>query len=221
MQNFNRLIIYVLISSCFIFNSLGVKKMDTNIVYEPDVFNKIVSNLDNYAWNEHENDGCKKQPKINELIINLPTKITVKDKKNFENIINIPVCITSCITPKRQYKYYEKEYDLILYLKKLDDEDEIIEEIHPKKIIDYSNVKIKKVKMPYPKELEEERYKKIELCKKLSDEELDNDYGDINYLTINICDFINHPLTEGIYEIYATKRALESEHKKFEIIIND
>lgn len=191
--------------------------LTNTIHFEPNCFNNLKYDWNNYVWDETENDCCNQLSQINKISINLPSKIYQIQKKT----ISVPVCISYYITEKRIYKYNEKEYELSLNIKANGDKSGWLKyPLAKKEFIDYTIQEM----MELPPNFEEETKEKAlwaKQCKSLSDSELDDGYVYGGNITFNISDYIDFPLSQGKYEIFISRNNIESEHKIFEIIFDD
>ncbi len=188
------------------------------IQFEPNEFNALPYNWNNYIWDENENACCNKISEVNKISINLPSKIYVNN--NIVQQMPVPICISYYITEKRIYKYSEKEYELTLYIKQQLDVKKTEWFKYPvekKEFIDYSMQEITALSPDFESE-ENERNMLIKQYKSLSDRELNDGYVYGGNITFNISDYINFPLEQGKYEIFITRNNIESEHKIIQVI---
>ena len=188
------------------------------IQFEPNEFNALPYNWNNYIWDEKENACCNKISEVNKISINLPSKIYVNN-----NIVQqppVPICISYYITEKRIYKYIEKEYELTLYIKQQPDKKKtewLKYPVEKKEFIDYSMQEITALSPDFEAE-ENERNMLIKQYKSLSDRELTDGYVYGGNITFNISDYIDFPLEQGKYEIFITRNNIESEHRIMQVI---
>lgn len=190
------------------------------ILFEPNIFNNIEYDWNDYIWDENENACCNQISEINKISINLPSKIYINN-----GIVKkppVPICISYYITEKRIYKYREKEHGLTLYIKHIDDKQAewLSYPIEKIELIDYSMQEMMALPPNFEAE-EKERNMLIEKYKFLSDNELNDGYIYGGNITCNISDYINFPLIQGEYDIYVSRNNIKSEHRIFEIIFND
>lgn len=190
------------------------------IHFEPDSFNKLKFNWNDYIWDENENECCNQISEVNKISINLPSKIYLNN--DIKGTIPVPICISYYITEKRIYKYSETEYELSLNIKPNDDNKTgwLKYPIAKKEIIDYAMQEMIELPPNYEEE-KKERDLLIKKYKSLPDSELDDGYVYGGNITFNISDYINFPLFQGKYEVFVSRNNIESEHKLIEIIFND
>ena len=209
-----RILLFIIFFCTFCFSG---ENLMNKIQFEPNEFNALPYNWNNYIWDENENACCNKISEVNKISINLPSKIYVNN-----NIVQmpVPICISYYITEKRIYKYSEKKYELTLYIKQQLDEKKtewLKYPVEKKEFIDYSMQEITALSPDFEAE-ENERNMLIKQYKSLSDRELNDGYVYGGNITFNISDYINFPLEQGKYEIFITRNNIESEHKIIQVI---
>lgn len=212
-------IITLLIFFFLNFSVYGDELMN-NIFFEPNTFNDLKYNWNNYIWDEKENACCNQISEVNKISINLPTKIYLKDC--ISEKIPIPICLSYYITEKRIYKYSKEEYGLTLHIKSIEeDQSEWFNyPIEKKEFIDYSMQEM----IALSPDFEEEEKKRDILKEKyisLTDDELNDGYVYGGNITFNISDYISLKPIQGKYEIYVSQNNLESKHVILEIIFSD
>lgn len=205
-----------LIALIIIFFCIKGETVMSEILFEPNAFNNLEYDWNNYIWDENENACCNQISEINKISINLPSKIYIN---NDTKKIPVPICISYYITEKRIYKYSEKEYGLTLYIKHIDDKQTewLSYPIKKMGLIDYSMQEMMALPPNFEAE-EKERNMLIEKYKFLSDNELNDGYVYVGNITFNISDYIDFPLIQGEYDIFVSRNNIESEHRIFEII---
>ena len=188
-----------------------------NVFFEPNIFNNLKYNWNDYIWDEYENNCCNQISEVNKISINSPNKIYIK--KSTIKKIAIPICISYFITDKRIYKYHDKEYDLALYIKKIGNGNTewLKYPIKDKRQMDSSIQEV--LASPPDADMEDEKEILIKKYHSISDEELNDGYVYGGNLTFNILDYIDFPIEAGKYEIYISRNRIESEHLIFEIIM--
>lgn len=107
-----RILLFIIFFCTFCFSG---ENLMNKIQFEPNEFNDLPYNWNNYIWDENENACCNQISEVNKISINLPSKIYVNN--NIVQQMPVPICISYYITEKRIYKYNEKEYELTLYIK--------------------------------------------------------------------------------------------------------
>jgi len=210
-----RILLFIIFFCTFCFSG---ENLMNKIQFEPNEFNALPYNWNNYIWDENENACCNKISEVNKISINLPSKIYVNN--NIVQQMPVPICISYYITEKRIYKYSEKEYELTLYIKQQLDVKKTEWFKYPvekKEFIDYSMQEITALSPDFESE-ENERNMLIKQYKSLSDRELNDGYVYGGNITFNISDYINFPLEQGKYEIFITRNNIESEHKIIQVI---
>lgn len=210
-----RILLFIIFFCTFCFSG---ENLMNKIQFEPNEFNDLPYNWNNYIWDENENTCCNQISEVNKISINLPSKIYVNN--NIVQQMPVPICISYYITEKRIYKYSEKEYELTLYIKQQLDEKKtewLKYPVEKKEFIDYSMQEITALSPDFEAE-ENERNMLIKQYKSLSDRELNDGYVYGGNITFNISDYINFPLEQGKYEIFITRNNIESEHKIIQVI---
>lgn len=210
-----RILLFIIFFCTFCFSG---ENLMNKIQFEPNEFNALPYNWNNYIWDENENVCCNKISEVNKISINLPSKIYVNN--NIVQQMPVPICISYYITEKRIYKYSEKKYELTLYIKQQLDEKKtewLKYPVEKKEFIDYSMQEITALSPDFEAE-ENERNMLIKQYKSLSDRELNDGYVYGGNITFNISDYINFPLEQGKYEIFITRNNIESEHKIIQVI---
>lgn len=210
-----RILLFIIFFCTFCFSG---ENLMNKIQFEPNEFNDLPYNWNNYIWDENENACCNQISEVNKISINLPSKIYVNN--NIVQQMPVPICISYYITEKRIYKYNEKEYELTLYIKQQLDEKKtewLKYPVEKKEFIDYSMQEITALSPDFEAE-ENERNMLIKQYKSLSDRELNDGYVYGGNITFNISDYINFPLEQGKYEIFITRNNIESEHKIIQVI---
>ena len=210
-----RILLFIIFFCTFCFSG---ENLMNKIQFEPNEFNDLPYNWNNYIWDENENACCNQISEVNKISINLPSKIYVNN--NIVQQMPVPICISYYITEKRIYKYSEKKYELTLYIKQQLDEKKtewLKYPVEKKEIIDYSMQEITALSPDFEAE-ENERNMLIKQYKSLSDRELNDGYVYGGNITFNISDYINFPLEQGKYEIFITRNNIESEHKIVQVI---
>lgn len=210
-----RILLFIIFFCTFCFSG---ENLMNKIQFEPNEFNDLPYNWNNYIWDENENTCCNQISEVNKISINLPSKIYVNN--NIVQQMPVPICISYYITEKRIYKYSEKEYELTLYIKQQLDEKKtewLKYPVEKKEFIDYSMQEITALSPDFEAE-ENERNMLIKQYKSLSDRELNDGYVYGGNITFNISDYINFPLEQGKYEIFITRNNIESEHKIVQVI---
>lgn len=210
-----RILLFIIFFCTFCFSG---ENLMNKIQFEPNEFNDLPYNWNNYIWDENENACCNQISEVNKISINLPSKIYVNN--NIVQQMPVPICISYYITEKRIYKYNEKEYELTLYIKQQLDGKKtewLKYPVEKKEFIDYSMQEITALSPDFEAE-ENERNMLIKQYKSLSDRELNDGYVYGGNITFNISDYINFPLEQGKYEIFITRNNIESEHKIIQVI---
>lgn len=210
-----RILLFIIFFCTFCFSG---ENLMNKIQFEPNEFNDLPYNWNNYIWDENENTCCNQISEVNKISINLPSKIYVNN--NIVQQMPVPICISYYITEKRIYKYSEKKYELTLYIKQQLDEKKtewLKYPVEKKEFIDYSMQEITALSPDFEAE-ENERNMLIKQYKSLSDRELNDGYVYGGNITFNISDYINFPLEQGKYEIFITRNNIESEHKIIQVI---
>ncbi|MCD8176832.1 MAG: hypothetical protein LUE98_05160 [Tannerellaceae bacterium] len=188
-----------------------IKNMKT-IQFLPKEFNEI-----KLGYYENEMSVCSPgypddTVEINTLLINIPHTIISKDRKSCTPVI--PLCITSGLSDKRYYKYYNLSAKII-YVKK-----EGEEVIYSGQIVEQISTEWD-VLNEFPPDMEDfikEEETNIAEAQLYSDEELNEGTYSPRHANLNLLDYVDMPFLPGKYEVWVTFSGLESNHMFVEII---
>ena len=94
-----RILLFIIFFCTFCFSG---ENLMNKIQFEPNEFNALPYNWNNYIWDENENACCNQISEVNKISINLPSKIYVNN--NIVQQMPVPISISYYITEKRIYK---------------------------------------------------------------------------------------------------------------------
>ena len=204
---------------CFSLMSLTRKNADEKVSFEPQAWNELGFNWNEYVWSEFENPCSPNidMLKMNTVSMSIPEKIRAS-KKGIAKI-PVPICVSFCRTEYRYYKYSNPEYEKMIHIKSLDETESVFLHCPIERIVKYNGEQPQEVLAPDPlrEKYEKERFEMIQKCKELPDKMLDEGFAYGVNLTFNLSDYMDEPLQCGKYEIYFTYLGLESEHRIVEI----
>lgn len=183
-----------------------------NISFVPKEFNDI-----KLGYYETKKTNCSpiflnEMRTINSITIAVPQEIICNlNNEKFDPVI--PVCVIYSISLRRGLKYSNLSAKS-LHIRKLDDET-----IHMGEIVDKDMQYEYPEPDPYENEKEKERMIRVEEAQRYSDEELEQPgLAAVNYMNINLMEYIDIPFEPGKYEVYLSFLGLESNHAIVEII---
>ena len=190
------------------------------VAFIPDVYNSLDFSGDVSTENKcTEHYDWISTPRVNTIDINTPEKIIFDTSaQGFEPVI--PVCGAYLISANWGLKYHNLPVK-VLYIRRAD-EDKWYSGRIDRALRAYKKFGINQHPAPSPLEKDKAYQKKLkrerEKAQSYTDEELKSGQANGSAFTENLLDYVEIPLTSGIYEIYMSSLGIESNKVKVEII---
>ena len=149
---------------------------------------------------------------VHQITINSPGKII--SNKGFTTII--PVCAIYSLSLRRGLKYNHLSAK-ILHIKDIEES-----LVYTGKIEDKYMKYEYPVPAPFEEERERERMERVKEAQKYTDDELEQPgLAAVNYINVNLMEYVNVPLEPGKYEVWLSFSGLESNRVIVEIVFEE